>query len=129
VVDFHQIQEVFLNIILNAEQAMTSAKGGGKLSIKTQQMGGHIKISFTDTGPGIPTEHLDKVFNPFFSTKGEIGGTGLGLSICHGIVTEHGGRIYVESEPGKGTTFFVDLPLAREEKDRSKVVHKEMTYR
>jgi two-component system NtrC family sensor kinase len=128
VVDFHQIQEVFLNIILNAEQAMTSTKGEGKLSIKTQQVKGYIRISFTDSGPGIPAEHLEKVFNPFFTTRGEIGGTGLGLSICHGIVTEHGGKIYVKSKLGKGATFFVDLPLAREEKDRSKVVHKERAY-
>jgi signal transduction histidine kinase/GAF domain-containing protein len=128
VVDFQQIQEVFLNIILNAEQAMTSAKGGGKLSIKTQQMKGYIRISFTDNGSGIPAEYLDKVFNPFFTTRGKIGGTGLGLSICHGIVTEHGGKIYVKSKPGKGATFFVDLPLAREEKDGSKAVHKGRAY-
>jgi len=110
--DFHQIQEVFLNIILNAEQAMSEASGGGKLSVKTQQVGDYIRISFADDGPGIPAEHLDKVFDPFFTTRGEKGGTGLGLSLCHGIVTEHSGKIYAKSKPGKGATFFVELPLS-----------------
>ena len=127
-VDSHQIQEVFLNIILNAEQAMTEIKGGGKLNIKTENLKGYIRISFADDGPGISADHLDKVFDPFFTTRGENGGTGLGLSVCHGIVTEHGGKIYVKSKPGKGATFFVELSLAREEKDRSKVVHKGSAY-
>jgi len=109
--DFHQIQEVFLNIILNAEQAMSEANGGGKLSVKTQRTGDYIRISFADDGPGIPAEHLDRVFDPFFTTRGEKGGTGLGLSLCHGIVVEHGGKIYAKSKPGKGATFFVELPL------------------
>ncbi len=109
-VDFHQIQEVFLNIILNAEQVMTEAHGEGKLTIKTKEVKDYIRISFTDDGSGIPAEHLDKVFDPFFTTREEGGGTGLGLSICHGIVTEHGGRIYVRSKPGKGATFIVELP-------------------
>jgi len=111
-VDFYQIQEVFLNIILNAEQAMTEANSGGKLTIKTEERKGHIRTTFTDNGPGIPTEHLDKIFDPFYTTKGEKGGTGLGLSVCHGIITEHGGKIYARSKPGKGATFFVELPLA-----------------
>ena len=111
--DFHQIQEVFLNLILNAEQAITEANGGGKLTIKTEKRKGHIRTSFTDDGPGIPAEKLYKIFDPFFTTKGEKGGTGLGLSVCHGIITEHGGRIYAKSKPGKGATFFVELPLVR----------------
>jgi len=110
--DFHQIQEVFLNIILNAEQAMTEANSGGKLTIKTEERKGYIRTTFTDDGPGIPAEHLDKIFDPFYTTKGEKGGTGLGLSVCHGIITEHGGKIYARSKPGKGTTFFTELPLA-----------------
>jgi len=109
--DFHQIQEVFLNIILNAEQAMTDAKSMGRLTIKTEEKKGYIKTTFTDDGPGIPAEHLDKIFDPFYTTKGERGGTGLGLSVCHGIITEHGGKIYAKSKPGKGATFFVELPL------------------
>jgi PAS domain S-box-containing protein len=109
--DFYQIQEVFLNIILNAEQAMTEANNGGKLTIKTKERKGLIRTTFTDDGPGIPAERLDKIFDPFFTTKGEKGGTGLGLSVCHGIITEHGGKIYARSKPGKGTAFFVELPL------------------
>ena len=122
--DFHQIQEVFLNIILNAEQAMTDAKSMGRLTIKTEEKKGYIKTTFTDDGPGIPAEHLDKIFDPFYTTKGERGGTGLGLSVCHGIVTEHGGKIYAKSKPGKGTIFFVELPIIREAKDTSRVVYK-----
>jgi two-component system NtrC family sensor kinase len=110
--DFYQIQEVFLNIILNAEQAMTEASGDGKIIIKTEKNKGYIRISFIDNGPGIPAGKLYKIFDPFYTTKGEEkGGTGLGLSVCHGIITEHGGKIYAKSKPGKGTTFFVELPL------------------
>lgn len=113
--DSHQIQEVFLNLILNAEQAMTEANGGGKLIIKTEENKRYVRITFTDDGPGIPAEHLDKIFDPFFTTKGEKSGTGLGLSVCHGIITEHGGRIYAKSKPGKGASFFVELPIIAEE--------------
>jgi len=113
--DFHQIQEVFLNLILNAEQAMTEANGGGKLTIKTKENKRYVRITFSDDGPGIPPENLDSVFDPFFTTKGEKGGTGLGLSVCHGIINEHGGRIYAKSRPGKGTAFFADLPIIAEE--------------
>jgi len=113
--DFHQIQEVFLNLILNAEQAMTEANSGGKFTIKTEKNKRYVRTTFTDDGPGIPAERLENVFDPFFTTKGERGGTGLGLSVCHGIVTEHGGKIYAKSKPGKGTTFFVELPIIAEE--------------
>jgi two-component system NtrC family sensor kinase len=120
-VDFHQIQEVFLNIILNAEQVMTEASGGGKLTIKSRPIKDYIRISFADDGPGIPAEHLDRVFNPFFTTKGGRGGTGVGLSVCHGIVTEHGGRIYARSKPGSGATFLVDLPLTNRKIGESQI--------
>lgn len=110
-VDFHQLQQVFINIVMNAEQAITETKSYGKLSIVTKKIKNFVRISFTDDGPGIPAELLDKIFDPFFSTKTESGGTGLGLSICHGIVTEHGGKIYTQSKLGKGTTFFVELPV------------------
>ncbi len=111
-VDFQQIQEVFLNIILNAEQIMTEAHGGGKLTIKTEKINNHVRISFADDGPGISAEHLNRLFDPFFTTRGDEGGTGLGLSVCHRIVTEHGGRLYAKSKPGKGATFFVELPCS-----------------
>jgi two-component system NtrC family sensor kinase len=110
--DFYQMEEVFLNIILNAEQVMTEAHNGGKLTIETGRGKGYIRVTFTDDGPGIPAEKLYKIFDPFFSTRGERGGTGLGLSVCHGIIAEHGGRIYAKSKPGKGATFFVELPVS-----------------
>ena len=113
--NFQQIEEVFLNLILNVEQAMTEANRGGKLSIKTQQVDDRIRISFADDGPGIPAEALNKVFDPFFTTRGDRGGTGLGLSVCYGIMTDHGGSIYAQSKPGKGSTFFVELPVVPQE--------------
>jgi len=119
-VDPYQIQEVFLNLIMNAEQAMTEADRGGKLSIKTREMKSCIRISFTDDGPGISAEHLDRVFDPFFTTRGKDGGTGLGLSVCHGIVERHDGRIYAKSKPGKGATFVVELPLTSEKVKEAK---------
>ena len=119
-VDFLQIQEVFLNLILNAEQAMSEANRGGKLIIKTQPMKDYIRVSFADEGPGIPADQRDKIFDPFFTTRDDKGGTGLGLSICHGIVAQHNGRIYVKSRVGKGATFFVELPVTTEEIDEGK---------
>ena len=110
-VDYFQIQQVFLNIIVNAENAMAEAHNGGTLTINTERINHSIRVSFTDDGPGITRENMGRIFNPFFTTK-EVGkGTGLGLSICHGIVTEHEGRIYAKSKPGKGTTFIVELPI------------------
>ena len=120
IADFNQIEEVFLNLILNAEQAMTEAHRGGKLIIKTQQTKDYIRISFADDGPGIPAKYLDKLFDPFFTTREERGGSGLGLSVCHGIVTEHGGKIYAKSKSGKGSTFFVELPVTTAKTDEGK---------
>jgi signal transduction histidine kinase len=109
--DSFQIQQVFLNIIVNAEFAMLEAHQKGKLTITTEVSNGMVKISFADDGPGISEANLKRIFDPFFTTK-EVGkGTGLGLSICHGIVTEHGGQIYAKSEYGQGTTFIVELPI------------------
>lgn len=109
--DFQQIQEVLLNIIMNAEQAMREESGERKFIIKTKQMKGRIIISCTDNGPGIPPEYLSRVFDPFFTMKASKGGTGLGLSVCHGIVADHGGSIYTKSKVGEGATFFVELPV------------------
>jgi PAS domain S-box-containing protein len=109
-----QLQQVFLNIIVNAETAMKLARGKGKLLIKTEEVNGIIRISFKDNGPGIARENLARIFDPFFTTR-EVGqGTGLGLSICHGIIAEHKGKIWVESEMGKGSTFIVELPIVVE---------------
>jgi two-component system NtrC family sensor kinase len=115
-VDYFQLQQVFLNIIINAEYFMKEAHHKGELTITTEMVDNKVRASFADDGPGIAKENLGHLFDPFFTTK-EVGkGTGLGLSICHGIVAEHGGRIYVESEPGKGATFIVELPIGAAEK-------------
>ena len=109
--DYFQLQQVFLNIIINAEHFMLEAHKRGTLTITTQRVERTIRASFTDDGPGVAKENLGHLFDPFFTTK-EVGkGTGLGLSICHGIITEHSGRIYAESELGKGATFVVELPI------------------
>ena len=90
---------------------MLEAHQKGKLTVTTEVSNNMVKISFADDGPGISEANLKRIFDPFFTTK-EVGkGTGLGLSICHGIVTEHGGQIYVKSEYGQGATFIVELPL------------------
>jgi len=107
-----QLQQVFINIIVNAEQVMIEAHGRGKLTIVTEQVGDTIRASISDDGPGISPDHMRRLFTPFFTTRDVGKGTGLGLSICHGIVTEHGGKIYAESELGKGATFVVELPIA-----------------
>jgi PAS domain S-box-containing protein len=115
-VDYFQLQQVFLNIIINAEYFMKEAHHKGELTITTERVDNKVRVSFADDGPGIAKENLGHLFDPFFTTK-EVGkGTGLGLSICHGIVAEHGGRIYVESEPGKGATFIVELPIGTAER-------------
>jgi len=106
------LQQVFLNIIVNAEHAMLEAHGKGTITIITERDGDIIRASLVDDGPGISKENLGHVFDPFFTTR-EVGkGTGLGLSICYGIITEHGGKIYAKSELGKGATFIIELPVA-----------------
>lgn len=109
VADAEQLKQAFLNIILNALQAMPQ---GGELNIITVHKAPWVEIYFQDQGPGIPAQDLDKIFNPFYTTKGE--GTGLGLAITHRIIVEnHGGQIEVESEEGEGTRFIVRLPLKK----------------
>jgi len=109
--DAGQLQQVFINIIMNAESAMLSTRRKGHLGIKTEIVEDSVRISVSDDGVGISEEHMQKLFHPFFTTK-EVGqGTGLGLSICHGIITGHGGQIYAKSTLGTGTTFFIDLPV------------------
>lgn len=109
--DVFRLQQVFINIIINAEYFMVQAHGRGTLTITTERRGDVIRASFADDGPGIKEKHLKHLFNPFFTTK-EVGkGTGLGLSICHGIVTEHGGRIFAENRREEGAMFIVELPV------------------
>ena len=113
--DFHQIQQVFVNIINNAEQAMTEANGKGKLLVKAERLGEMIRTTFTDDGPGIPKENLNRIFDPFFTTKGVGKGTGLGLSISFSLVQEHAGHLYIESKLGEGATFIVEIPIVSED--------------
>ena len=107
--DASQIEQVLINMMINASQAMQQ---GGKLVIRTGVNASrkHIYIKIADTGCGIPEENIEKLFDPFFSTKGHKG-TGLGLSVSYGIIRSHGGDIEVESKPGKGTTFTITLPI------------------
>jgi len=109
--DAGQLQQVFLNLIINAETEMKEAHNNGKLFITTSTVNGNILISFKDNGRGIPAANLQKIFDPFFTTR-EVGeGAGLGLSVCYGIMKAHNGRIWAESQAGKGATFFLELPV------------------
>lgn len=112
--DFQQMQHVFVNIITNAEQAMTAAHGRGTLSTRTRKVSDTIQITLTDNGPGIPEDDLGRLFDPFFTTRDVGDGPGLGLSICFGIVQEHGGSICATSKLGEGTTLTVELPIVPE---------------
>lgn len=114
-VDPHQLQQVFINILSNAHQALREATTARRLTLRTELIDQHVRISFSDTGPGIPAEIRERIFEPFFTTKPPGTGTGLGLSVCFSIVQEHGGSIDVESDPGIGTTFTVTLPIGQRE--------------
>ena len=108
--DSNQIQEVFLNIILNAEDALHAVEENKNLTIISRRLKDNVEVIIRDTGKGIPRGILEKIFDPFYTTKGDSGGTGLGLSICHGIISEHQGKIKVQSHPGEGTEFRILLP-------------------
>jgi signal transduction histidine kinase len=103
------LQQVFLNLLINARDAMQT---GGMITITMSLTGFHVSVRVADTGAGIPPDVLEKIFRPFFTTKGDKG-TGLGLAICHKIVLQHKGDIRVESEVGKGTVFTIYLPVWR----------------
>jgi signal transduction histidine kinase len=102
-----KLQQVFLNLFINARDAMP---GGGTLTIRTWAEGGFAHVEVADTGSGIPPEHLQRIYDPFFTTKGAKKGTGLGLSISYGIVQEHNGIIEVDSSLGRGTRFRLEFP-------------------
>jgi PAS domain S-box-containing protein len=124
--DANQLEQVFLNLISNAMDAMDIVSGPKELAISSYlvkaETGSWVAVSVKDTGIGIPKENMDKVFEPFFSTKPVGKGTGLGLSLCFGIIEAHGGRLEIESEPGKGTEAKVILPIREsvEEKGNGK---------
>ena len=111
--DSKQLEQVFLNLALNAVQAMTK---GGTLTVRASHVSerDRVKISFQDTGRGIPPDKIPLVFEPFYTTKEEGEGSGLGLAISHSIVEAHGGEMEVTSQPGEGTTFTLFLPLGKE---------------
>ncbi|MGC1361233.1 MAG: ATP-binding protein, partial [Silvibacterium sp.] len=109
-----KLQQVFLNLFLNAKDAMN---GGGTLRVATEA-NGHVSVAISDTGSGIAPEHLQRIYDPFFTTKsapkeGQRRGTGLGLAVTYGIIQEHAGKIHVESNMGSGTTFYLEFPMLR----------------
>ncbi|MDP2861462.1 MAG: ATP-binding protein [Desulfobacterales bacterium] len=114
--DIQQLNHIFMNIILNAADAM---EGKGELSIKSYKplQSDTVIIEISDTGPGIPQNILPHIFEPFFTTKEEGKGTGLGLSLVYSMIDNHKGRIYAKSRPGKGTTFVIELPTAKLDKE------------
>jgi signal transduction histidine kinase len=105
--DAHKLEQVLVNIVMNAIAAMPS---GGRLGFSHADDGSCLTLIVADTGDGIPEENLDRIFEPFFTTKGNGKGTGLGLAVCRKIVEQHGGKIGVSSLTGEGTKFFISLP-------------------
>lgn len=116
--DASQLQQVYMNLLINAADAMNDR---GDVFIRTRETSEDsnrfVEIEFTDTGPGIPEEYLGKLFEPFFTTKPVGKGTGLGLAVSHGIIRKHGGYIRVKSAPGKGTTFYLRIPVSADYAD------------
>jgi len=102
-----QLQQVFMNLVLNAIEAMRDS--GGELTVKSQRQDGQLQFSVSDTGVGLPTEKMDQIFSAFFTTKPQ--GTGMGLSISRSIVESHGGRVWAAANDGRGTTFHFTLPI------------------
>jgi PAS domain S-box-containing protein len=107
----NQLRQVFLNMVANARDAMPN---GGTLSVTTSGDNDNVLVEIADSGTGIKKEHLDKIFDSFFTTKGEVKGVGLGLSVCYGFIEDHGGNIEVKSQVGEGTTFTISLPVHNE---------------
>jgi two-component system NtrC family sensor kinase len=110
--DPHQLMQVFLNLIVNAEQAIREARDKGTLRIRVGKEGNSVWVSFHDDGPGIPKENLSSIFDPFYTTKRPGRGTGLGLSICKSVLKEHNGTVEVANAPDGGAVFTVTLPTS-----------------
>ncbi len=134
-----QIHQILMNLCTNAGHAMKEK--GGRLTIRLKRIklnealisdqiklavGTYVKLSVSDTGHGIPAEHLDRIFDPFFTTKGPVEGTGLGLSIVHGIVESHKGAIQVSSQENKGTVFLIYLPVVERRAEPDKRLAEDM---
>ncbi|MCJ7606145.1 MAG: PAS domain S-box protein, partial [Dehalococcoidales bacterium] len=111
-IDKYQLQQVYLNMILNAEAAIKTTDRPGLLNVTTERKNGHVNVIFKDNGCGIKKSVLPRIFDPFFTTKDIGKGTGLGLSICYGIIIKHGGKISVKTQVNEGTTFTITLPAA-----------------
>ena len=107
--DVGELEQIFINLILNAQNAMPE---GGHLQISAASDDDGVEIKFADTGTGIESEHLDRIFEPFFTMRPDDGGTGLGLAVSYGIAVAHNGTLTVDSTPGRGTTFALRLPLS-----------------
>jgi two-component system NtrC family sensor kinase len=119
--DNSQIQQVIINLVMNASEA-THNRDVGKVTVRTAlstNNRGSVRLEVNDNGDGIPAEYLAKIYDPFFTTKGEGKGVGLGLAVVYGIVESHGGEIEVDTKVGGGTTFCVDLPISGESKEKS----------
>jgi len=110
--DGNQLEQVFINIVNNARDAMLERSCGGSLTVATRARDGHVRVTFDDTGPGITDHNIGHIFDPFFTTKDAGRGTGLGLAVCYGIVQEHGGHISARNLPHGGAQFVVELPIA-----------------
>ena len=115
--DGQQLQQVFVNLLNNAHDAIRGHREPGTIAVRTCQRNGRIVVQVADTGPGIPANDLRRIFDPFFTTKPRGKGTGLGLSLAYGIIKAHDGDIHVESIRGEGTTFTVELPIERREEE------------
>lgn len=116
--DPNQLQQVFLNLLINAQHAVSEKNGNGEILLETSLIEGNssenetrVMITIRDNGKGIPDNILNRIFDPFFTTKPVNKGTGLGLSVSHGIIKEHGGNIYAENNPGEGASFRIELPV------------------
>ncbi len=120
-IDPHQFQLVFLNILNNARQAIESQQANGSIHITTELVKDHVRISFRDNGPGVPAENLSQIFDPFFTTKSVGEGTGLGLSLAYGIIHEHDGTITARNNNDKGVTFIIELPIVSIKEDHEAV--------
>ena len=114
--DFHQLQQVFLNILNNAVDAIGEKGGKGEIWVRTDATDNRVRVEITDSGPGVQNPH--RVFDPFYTTKPVGKGTGLGLSICYGIIKEHGGEIQVRNSPPRGATFTMLFPLLRPQRTK-----------